>query len=330
MSNSLGNKVAVAALVLFGGIAVRAHAGEVVLRALTALPVQTDYSKSFKTFIDRVNAEGKGVVQIHLVGGPEVTPGASQAEAVKHGIIDMVYGPATYWLGLVPEGDAFIGSNISVDEARRDGALKAMDSIYRRKLDSHLLGWFDTGINFHIYTVKKPPRDADGKVDFKGMKIRSNPVYLEFFKKLGIINIAMPAPSVYTALERGLVQGIGWPTVGITDFGWQRFLRYRIDPGFFQIDTIALVNLDKWNALPAKAREILTAAATEHEDASYRHFQSVQARLGKELRKAGIRGITLPQPQREEFSKLANATVWQHLAQRSPQDAAKLKALFYK
>lgn len=305
------------------------EAAEVVIKAVTALPSQTDYATSFQKFVEKVNRAGKGTVRINYIGGPEAIPPASQGDAVRQGIVDMVYGPTSYWLGVVPEGDALVGSNVSVAAARENGGLSALDKIYREKLNAHLLGWFDTGIAFHIYTTKRP-RAAGESIDLSGTKIRSNPIYLEFFKKLGIVNIAMPAPEVYTALERGIVEGVGWPIIGVTDLGWERFLRYRIDPGFFQIDTVALVNNRKWGSLPQGVRDLLTKAAVEHEQESHAHFQAEQKRIDEMLKRAGLEVITLPEDQRRDFVKLAFETVWQRLAERSPAHASQLRSLFYR
>src|SRR3972149_6856192 len=49
-------------------------AQEVTLRAVTAFAEKTTYSRGFEKFIERVNAEGKGVVQINYIGGPKAMP----------------------------------------------------------------------------------------------------------------------------------------------------------------------------------------------------------------------------------------------------------------
>ena len=47
---------------------------------------------------------------------------------------------------------------------------------------------------------------------------------------------------VYTALERGVVDGYGWPITGIFDLGWQEKTKYRVDPGFYTAEVSVLVN----------------------------------------------------------------------------------------
>ena len=78
---------------------------------------------------------------------------------------------------------------------------------------------------FHLYLNK--PID---KPDLKGLTIRVTPVYRAFFAELGA-NLVQTAPGeVYTALERNVIDGYGWPTQGILDLGWQEKTKYRVDP----------------------------------------------------------------------------------------------------
>ena len=47
-------------------------AQEVVLRGVSAFAENTFYSRRFEKFIERVNAEGRGLVRIQYIGGPKV------------------------------------------------------------------------------------------------------------------------------------------------------------------------------------------------------------------------------------------------------------------
>src|SRR5260370_14543616 len=54
--------------------ATAASAQEVTLRAVSAFAEKTTYSRGFELFIERVNRDGKGVLQINYIGGPEAMP----------------------------------------------------------------------------------------------------------------------------------------------------------------------------------------------------------------------------------------------------------------
>ena len=52
----------------------------------------------------------------------------------------------------------------------------------------------------------------------------------------------MAPGEVYTALERGVVDGYAWPLVGIFDLGWADKTKFRVDPGFYNIELGVVFN----------------------------------------------------------------------------------------
>ena len=81
--------------------------------------------------------------------------------------------------------------------------------------------------------------------DLKGLRFRGQPNYNAIFKHYGIAGVNIAAPEVYTALERGTVQGYGWPLWGINDFGWDKLTKMRVDPGFYNVVINVLMNKTK-------------------------------------------------------------------------------------
>lgn len=306
-----------------------ARAEEVVLKAVTAFPSSLDFAQSFLGFIDKVNEAGKGVVQIQYMGGPEVVPPPQQAQAVRRGVVDMQYGPGTYYLGDMPEVDAWVGSTVSAMEARDNGGFEIMQKVYEDKLGAYLLAHIDTGVDFHIYLTEEPKRTEDGGIDLSGLKLRSQPIYREFFDALGATSVSVPVPEVYTALERGVVDGVGWPLVGIQDLSWDKFLKYRVDPAFFQTDLCIIMNVDKWNGLSDEAKAILTKVATEHEQSSYDHYQTVIKETDKAVQEAGMQVIDITGDAREEYLEMAFETAWNRLKASGSDQFDALRAAYY-
>ena len=50
---------------------------------------------------------------------------------------------------------------------------------------------------------------------------------------------------VYTALERGVIDGYGWPIHALFDLNWQEKTKFRVDPGFYNAEVSLIMNLDK-------------------------------------------------------------------------------------
>jgi len=70
---------------------------------------------------------------------------------------------------------------------------------------------------------------------------------------------------VYTALERGVIDGYGWPIHALFDLNWQEKTKFRVDPGFYNAEVSLVVNLDKWKSLAPAARDFLTRQALAYE-----------------------------------------------------------------
>jgi TRAP-type transport system periplasmic protein len=320
---------ALATAVALGGLG-PASAQE-TLRALSMMPKPVTYTQSFLKFIDKVNAAGQGVVQIEFVGGPEAIPTFDQPEAVRAGVIDMIYGPGSYYPGIVPETDALVGSNVTPMEKRANGGIDLLNRIHQEKMNVYYLGHPDGGIQFHLYMTAEPQLKDDGLPDMSGIKLRGAPIYREFFTDyLGATFVQVNVPEVYTALERGTVDGLGWPSIGVMDLSWDKFLKYRIDPGYFQTDLSILVNLDRWNALSDEAKKILQDAAIAWEQESYELLQAQRAEEDAEMTKRGMQVVELEPEAAKAYLSAAYEEAWSRLKERDPTHYDELRAKFFK
>ncbi|MGI9494096.1 MAG: TRAP transporter substrate-binding protein DctP, partial [Geminicoccaceae bacterium] len=262
-------------------------------------------------------------------GGPEVIPPQEQGDAVRRGVVDMQYGPATYYLGAFAEADAMVGSNLTPAETRANGGLDMLGQAFADKMGVHLLGHFDTGIAFHLYLVDEPKRTEEGSIDLTGLKLRSQPIYREFFEKMGVTTVSIPVPEVYTALERGTVDGLGFPLVAVMDLGWHEHFKHRIDPPFFQTDLVTIVNQAKWDALSDEAKTILQEAAVAYEQTSYDYFQDYQKELDQKMRDAGINVIELDGDLGAAFAASGYETAWERFAAKDAEAASAFREKFY-
>jgi TRAP-type C4-dicarboxylate transport system substrate-binding protein len=320
---------ALAAAVALGGPA--PTLAQETLRALSMMPKPVTYTQSFLKFIDKVNEAGQGVVQIEFVGGPEAIPTFDQPEAVRSGVIDMIYGPGSYYPGIVPETDALVGSNVPPMEKRANGGIDLLNQIHQEKMNVYYLGHPDGGIQFHIYMTEAPQLKDDGLPHMSGVKLRGAPIYREFFTDyLGATFVQVNVPEVYTALERGTVDGLGWPSIGVMDLSWDNFLKHRIDPGYFQTDLSILVNLDRWNGLSEEAKQILQDTAIAWEEESYEALQVLRAEEDAEMKKRGMQVVELEPAAAEVYLNAAYDEAWNRLKERDPTHYDALRAKFFK
>ncbi len=68
--------------------------------------------------------------------------------------------------------------------------------------------------------------------------MRTTPLYTPFFKAMGATTKNISPAEVYTALERGVVDGLAWPEGGVAFRGWQKYIKFKVGPAFFRSTTI--------------------------------------------------------------------------------------------
>lgn len=317
-------RLATAGLGLLFASSLTAGAEEVTLKAAVFVPPSTTYGIPFKRFVDHVNESGKGVLQIRVVGGPEAVPADGQAQAIKTGVLDIASIPPAYYKSMMVEGDAQILSDMSVAEQRKSGAYDALSKIAIGRMGAFYLTTYGVGVPFHLYVTKDMP--VSKVADIKGLRFRGQPNYNAIFKHYGIAGVNIAAPEVYTALERGTVQGYGWPLWGIEDFGWQKLTKIRIDPGFYNVIVNILMNKGKYDALTAAQRKVLDDAVAwfEKDNAKYT-ADKTKATLDMQA-KAGIKAVNFG----PDFKKTAVDLYWADLKKLSPDAIAKLQPMLTK
>lgn len=305
-----------------------AGAQEVTLNAVHFTPTQVSYARSFLKFVDKVNQRGKGVVQIKVRGGPEILPLAQLGEAQKNGVVDMINCPAGPYLNLVPEGEVFSATTKKPWELRANGGFALINEIYAKKGNAIVLAHVDGGAGFHVFTTDEPQRSADGGVDWSKLKIRSAALYRDFLESLGAGVVVQGPGEVYTSLERGLVNANAYTVLGYQGFGWNKFTKFRIDPGFFQTDVLISMNKAKWDSLSDAAKKLLQDAAIEHERESFEANVQGTDDEGRQMIAAGMKVFTLEGAGRAAFLDKAARVSWERMTKRDPSNIAALRAKF--
>ena len=327
MSASLVGRIAALALTL-AVLGAPVHAQEAVINAVHFTPAQSAYAKSFMKFVEAVNEKGKGVVRIQVRGGPEVMPPLKLGEAQKNGLIDMLNAAPGLYLNIVPEGEVFSGTEKKPWELRANGGWDLVNGFFAKKANAVVLAHVDGGTGFHIFTVNEPKRSADGGVEWSTLKVRSAPLYREFFEALGVTPVVQGPGEAYTSLERGLVNGHGYSVLGYSAFGWDKFTRYRIDPSFLQTDVLITMNKAKWDGLSPAAKKILSEVSIAHERASFDANAQATRAEGDALVAKGMKVITLEGEGLKQYMEASRRVSWERLAKRDATNVDVLKQKF--
>lgn len=323
MKVSFSKTVKTAAAVLLGtSFAATVGAQEVTLRMVSAFAENGIYVQRLQPWITKVNAEGKGVLQINFLGGPKAIPSFEAGNAVKTGVVDMALNTGAFYTNVMPEADFLKLTQIPIAEQRKNGAYDAINKVWNEKGNMQYLARMVENQPFHIYTNKKIDQP-----DLSGQKIRISPVYRDFFLALNANVITTPPGEVYTALERGVVDGYGWPIGGIFDLNWHEKTKFRIDPGFYDAEVSLIMNLPAWKKLTDTQRNYLQKQllALEAENSFWGRYATEETARQE---KSGIQTIKFDAATSKAFRDKAYDVGWAGAAKQSPEIAARFKALF--
>jgi TRAP-type C4-dicarboxylate transport system substrate-binding protein len=318
-----GLTAASAALVLAASCAA-ANTQEVTLKGITSFAEKTFYSRGFERFIDKVNADGKGVIQITYIGGPKAMPPFEVGNALKNGVVDIANVTGAFYTNVMPEADAWKLAERPMAELRKTGGYGYMANIYDQKMDAVLLARHIENNPFHLYLTK-----PIAKPDLTGLKLRITPVYRDFFQALGATVVQTAPGEVYTALERGVVDGYGWPITGIFDLGWHEKTKFRVDPGFYSAEVSILINKNALAKLNDAQKKVIMDAAAWIEGQAAETVKENEADMAKQ-KAAGIEVIDFKGADGEGFRAKAYEAGWAGIIKQSPEHGPKLREFFAK
>ena len=305
--------------------AAAAAAQEVTIKAVSSFAEGTADSVGFEALVAEINKRGAGKIKIQYLGGaPKVMNPFEVVKNLKDGVVDMANANSAFFTNVMPEADAFKLSEFGIADLRKNGGWAYMNQLLNQKANAYFLGNTLDFIGFNIY-LNKPIE----KADLSGLKIRVTPIYRAMVEALGGSAITSPPAEVYTLMERGTVDGYGWPTSGIFDYSWQKVTKYRVEPAFYSAALHALVNLNVWNKLGAERQKIMQEAMAVIEAKAGERIQ-LDAAERKRQAEAGIKAIELPPAEAKKWSDTAKSAGWAAVMKTSPETGAKLKELLTK
>ena len=316
----------VAATVALSGSAM---AQQKTLNAVTGLQQTNILAKAYlEKFVKVLNSVG-GPVAIKYVGGQEVVPPRKAAAALKRGQFDMLSSPTAYYIGTVPEGYALLASNQGPRVLRTNGGFELLQKIYAEKAGAHLLSWGSNMTSYHMYLWKEPKLGPDGVPDLTGYKMRATGTYRPLFRALGATTINIKSSEVITAVQRGTVDGYGFTDVSLPAIGLHTVTKYRVQPNFYQTNTVETINLNTWKSLTQAQKALLERVAVEYEVTSVQFVEAERLREEALIKKAGIKDVVLKGSAAAKYLEIAHGEIWKELKKRSKYHD-QLRPLLYK
>jgi len=312
------------AMILATAAMVQTAVAEVSINAVTLAPAKAYISNPFRMFVDEVNEKFAGEVKINWRGGPEVMPPFKQAEGVRNGAMDMTYTSPSYYQGLVQTSGTMNLSFKNYAEIAATNYHERMTELHAEK-DLILLGEIPaTELNFLIYMGE----EVSGLEDLKGKRIRVFPTLLPLVQALGAEPIVLPMGEIFTAMERGAIDGFMQGPVGQAA-NFEGLVKTVIYPGVYRAGFPVLVNKKTWNKMSPDLQARLTDFLRN--DFAPRMDNIWQDTLVKErnaMDAAGFNRLELPADEAARYEAIAMDAAWNVVSEKAGADiAAELRSM---
>mgnify|MGYP001310175878 FL=1 len=308
-------------------VATPALADVVKIDAVTLAPKPVYINKPFKMFVDEVNTKFAGEVEINWRGGPEVMPPFKQAEGVRNGAVDMTYTSPSYYQGLVPTSGTMNLSYKTYAEIAATNYHERMTELHAEK-DLIFLGEIPaTQLNFVIYMGE----EVSSLEDLKGKRIRVFPTLLPIVKALGAEPIVMGMGDIFTAMERGTIDGyMQGPLAQAKQF--EGLVKTVIFPGVYRAGFPVLINKDTWGMMSTDLQQRLTTFLRDDfaPRMDYIWGDDITDNIAQ-MKAAGFNILELPADEAARYEQMAMDAAWAVTAANAGDEvAAELRGMLDK
>ncbi len=150
------------------------------------------------------------------------------------------------------------------------------------------------------FVLTKRPVKALG--DLKGLKLRASASEAVLMKELGAVPVSIAAPELFTALERGTVDGVVMGPSALTSYKLEEIAKnyWLLPAGGYAY--ILGIRDDVWKKISADLQKILLDLAKDYVPAYRQIYQIDGDSAGLEKMKAA--GVTITKPPDEDIAKI--------------------------
>jgi len=266
----------------------KADGGPTILSKKRSLKMVTSWPKNFPgtgtgaaRLAKRIEDLSDGLITIKVYAAGELVGALESFDAVSEGKADMYHAAEYYWQGKSPAFNFFaaVPMGMTANEMtawiRFGGGQELWDELSGGFNVKPLLGG-NTGTQMGGWFQK----DINSIEDFQGLRIRMPGLGGEVMRRVGATPVTKQVGEIFQALSQGNIDATEWigPWNDLA-FGFHTIVKKYYYPGIHEPGT-ALgfgTNLDLWQDLSPKERNIFENAAMAENDYMYSEFNANNA-----------------------------------------------------
>lgn len=284
----------------------------VTIRVGTVVSPTHSYSTAVKTFKQDIESKTNGAVKITYHGGGVMGGERQMVEAVVRGDLDMTWTSDIGLAAVYPE----LGF-VNLPYLFKDYA--EVDATYRNGwIGQYIIKYMDgkgvkvlaIGENDYrgLTNSKRPITKGE---DFKGLKLRvpEVPMYIDFYKALGVLPTPMAITELTTALQQKTVDGQDNGAIITYDLGIHQFQKYATKAQQIYSGMQMCLSKKTWDKLTAEQQKIVSDAAKKAADEQVRVNRENVIKSYAAMAKAGTQVID-PTAELVSDLKAVSAKIW--------------------
>ncbi|MGH8216984.1 MAG: TRAP transporter substrate-binding protein DctP [Steroidobacteraceae bacterium] len=307
LARSVSSAVALSGALLAAGCAPALPAGVTTLLYASPYDANHPFSRADRTWIEWVEKHSGGAIRIRAIWSGELLSSDESLVELRHEVADIGLITPIYVKGGVHlirmQSGFYAGARTFEEQVAMYRCLADDFPEFGRELAGlHILA-VQGGSLPGILTRTRPIRRL---ADLKGLRIRAPTELLDVLRDLGAAPVNMPMDEVYSALAKGVIDGVVAPPDTLKALRFAEVAKYfytlAVPRGAYPARAMSG---RRWEALPARDRTILEASTPVWE-----------AAMARETRAAVVAGEAFGRRQGIEF----------HPA--SPEDQGRFDALY--
>ncbi|WP_445621885.1 TRAP transporter substrate-binding protein [Kushneria sp. Sum13] len=211
----------------------------------------------FQAWAKSVEKASNGELRVQVFPGQTLAKSDQTYQSAVSGIADIGSTAQGYNAGRFPLTQVVELPGISQSSHQGSCVLQslydqgALGDEYR---DSHVLFMFTTGPGY-LHTKRKL---ISTPADMAGLRLRRpTSVVGDMMTRQGAQAVGMPAPDVFTSMQRGVLDGLSFNWEAMKTFRLNEQTRYHTEVPLYDLSLVATMNQKRYDALPANLRAVI-------------------------------------------------------------------------
>jgi TRAP-type transport system periplasmic protein len=222
-----------------------------------AQPTSPVGQQTYHEWADRINAQGKGIVQIDVRDGFTLANSQNFYDRLLSNVMQISFGSLNYLAGKFKLSEV-IALPFVMTSAEQESVVfwrLYKTGMLDSEFDQIVPLFFQAFPPVSMHLVKAPTKPL---TDISGLKfIASGKIPTEVVQRLGGSPLSIGLTDSYQALQRGTADGIDFPMAALPDFKLDEVTTYHITAAFGGGPGGVWMAKAKYDALPANGRKIL-------------------------------------------------------------------------